>query len=88
MHEEGKLFLKSYLFDDTVKIEIKDTGRGVPDDMIRDIFNPFFTTKSTGLGLGLTICKQILSYHNGTIDVESKLNEGTIFTLSFPAGKN
>jgi len=84
----GKLFLRSYLFDNEVKVEIEDTGSGVPENVIRDIFNPFFTTKSTGVGLGLTICKQILSSHNCNIDIKSELNKGTTFILSFSVIKN
>ena len=88
MPSSGKLFLRSYLFDDQVRIEIEDTGSGVPEYMVRDIFNPFFTTKSAGMGLGLTICKQILSNHNCDIDIKSELNKGTTFIVSFPITKH
>lgn len=84
MPQNGKIIIRSYTLDNAVKVEIADTGSGVPENMIKDIFNPFFTTKPTGLGLGLTICKQILSQHNCSIDVKSRLNKGTTFILSFP----
>ncbi len=87
MNSKGTLFLSSYVYYDTVKIEIEDTGSGIPEDMFENIFDPFFTTKSYGMGLGLSICKQILSDHNCNIDIKSELNKGTTFTISFPIEK-
>jgi len=84
MPSSGKLTIRSYLFNDMIKVEIEDSGKGIPENIIKEIFNPFFTTKSKGIGLGLPICKQILSSHKCDIDIRSELNKGTIFTLSFP----
>ncbi|MBI4763674.1 MAG: GAF domain-containing protein [Deltaproteobacteria bacterium] len=78
-------------------IEIKDNGPGIPQANIHKIFDPYFTTKHksslhNGTGLGLFIAYQNMLDHQGTIEVESKINEGTKFTLSLPAtlpkGKN
>jgi len=68
----------------SVKIEIADTGGGIPAENLDKIFEPYFSTKETGTGLGLAIVKKIVDDHRGTIDVESKLNEGTKFTVRLP----
>jgi signal transduction histidine kinase len=70
-----------------VIIDIKDTGHGIPEDKIEQIFNPFYTTKEPGkgTGLGLFIVRQIVEKNRGTISVKSKVGTGTTFTLEFPA---
>jgi signal transduction histidine kinase len=67
-----------------VKIEIKDTGVGIPPENLDKIFEPYFSTKETGTGLGLAIVKKIIDDHNGFIDVESEENIGTTFTVKLP----
>ncbi len=67
-----------------VKIEIADTGAGIPEENIHKIFEPYFSTKETGTGLGLAIVKKNVDVHNGAIEAESKLGEGTKFTVSLP----
>lgn len=62
-------------------IEITDNGPGMSPDVAEQIFVPFFTTKSTGSGIGLSICRQIINMHGGRISVESKEGEGTSFKL-------
>ncbi|MBL7875603.1 MAG: PAS domain S-box protein [Cyclobacteriaceae bacterium] len=69
--------------DNTVLLQVKDTGRGMSADELEKLFDPFFTAKPNGLGLGLTSTKNILKSHNAGILVESELNEGTVFTLQF-----
>jgi len=69
---------------ESVKIEIADTGCGILAENLDKIFEPYFSTKETGTGLGLAIVKKIVDDHNGTIDVESRLNEGTKFTVRLP----
>ena len=60
---------------------IKDSGEGIsPDDMDR-IFRPYYTTKEKGTGLGLSIVKRMINQHQGTIEVDSKRDEGTIFII-------
>ncbi len=88
MSSSGKLTIRRYLSDDMVKVEVEDSGKGIPENIIKEVFNPFFTTKSKGMGLGLPICKQILSNHKFDIDIRSELNKGTIFTLNFPLINN
>jgi PAS domain S-box-containing protein len=67
-----------------VKINISDTGKGIPPHIIHKIFDPFFTTKPKGIGLGLSITYQIIKKHGGTIRVESELGKGTSFVINLP----
>ncbi|MBU3009828.1 HAMP domain-containing histidine kinase [Polaribacter vadi] len=64
-------------------IKVFDNGTGIPKDIMENIFIPFFTSKSTGSGIGLSLCKQIMLLHKGKILVNSVENEGTVFSLSF-----
>jgi PAS domain S-box-containing protein len=65
-------------------IRIKDTGVGVPGEHLKDIFMPFFSTKSEGKGLGLSICHNIIKNHGGSIELESVLGHGSTFTIKLP----
>ena len=58
-------------------------GTGIEEDVLEKIFVPFFSTKKTGSGIGLSLCKQIMMVHKGNIHVQSKIDEGTVFTLQF-----
>jgi len=73
------------LNDKYIKIDISDSGIGIPDNLIDKIFDPYFTTKEEGSGLGLAITHSIISKHNGYISVQSKPGEGTTFILYLPA---
>ncbi len=64
-----------------VNITISDTGEGIASQHLNKIFNPFFTTKPNGSGLGLSIVYRIIEEHMGDISVQSEANKGTIFTL-------
>jgi signal transduction histidine kinase len=68
-----------------VRIDISDTGLGIPPQILGKIFTPFFTTKAKGTGLGLPICSKLVHLHNGDIRVTSDYNKGTIFTVELPA---
>jgi len=68
----------------TLKITVSDDGRGIREDHVTQIFQPFFTTKSEGTGLGLSICQKIIAAHSGTIDVKSHVGQGTTFTIFLP----
>ncbi|HBA90009.1 MAG TPA: PAS domain-containing sensor histidine kinase [Geobacter sp.] len=67
-----------------VAIDISDSGPGIPDDVLENMFMPFFTTKSQGTGLGLAICQKIVSEHRGMIRVDSDPARGTVFTVMLP----
>lgn len=72
--------------EDSVEIEISDTGAGIPEENIGKLFDPFFTTKDVGkgTGLGLAISYGIIKEHKGTISVKSELNKGTTFRIKVP----
>ncbi|TCT15570.1 signal transduction histidine kinase [Natranaerovirga pectinivora] len=70
-----------------VYIEFEDTGKGIEEENIEKIFNPFYTTKETGVGLGLAITYRIVEDHKGTINFISAINRGTKVTVTFPRAK-
>ncbi len=67
-----------------LEIDIIDDGVGIPEEMLPKLFNPFFTTKDDGNGLGLAITRKIINLHKGDINVTSELHKGTTFTISLP----
>jgi signal transduction histidine kinase len=70
-----------------VQVEIRDTGIGIPAENLDHIFDPFFTSKDEGSGLGLSISHQIVQEHGGYVTVESKVGVGTTFFINLPTGK-
>lgn len=70
--------------DEFAFIRVRDNGTGIPKDQIQTIFEPYFTTKSTGTGLGLAMVKQILETHHGSIEIESTSEAGTTVLVSLP----
>lgn len=81
IEKEGKIELRLSDNNDSIKLEIEDTGSGIPKSIIPKIFDPLFTTKANGTGLGLAICKTIIEQHGGTITVKSN---PTTFTIILP----
>jgi two-component system sensor histidine kinase AtoS len=73
--EEGKM----------IRIEVADTGKGIREELMDQVFQPFFTTKTKGTGLGLAISRQLIEQNAGTIGVSSRPGEGTQFTIRLPA---
>ena len=69
--------------DNAIKIEVIDNGPGIIKEAVENIFVPFYTTKRTGSGIGLSLSRQIMQMHNGSITVESEPDVKTIFTLRF-----
>jgi signal transduction histidine kinase len=84
--EEGDVFISTRRRRDDVVVEFRDTGRGIPSDVLSRIFDPGFTTKGTGVGtgLGLSIVFQILQDHHGHIEVDSTVGLGTTFRITLP----
>jgi two-component system, sporulation sensor kinase E len=72
------------VYPETATVVIRDNGCGIPDDKLSKIFNPFYTTKQSGTGLGMGIAKKVMEAHRGRIDVRSKVGIGTEFSLSIP----
>jgi len=86
IESSGEITLKTWRDGDRVLVSVKDTGSGIPQDILDKIRDPFFTTKEvgSGTGLGLSIVDRIIKAHNGTLDVESTVGEGTTFTVALP----
>jgi signal transduction histidine kinase len=86
IEEQGEINIKTTHVNGYVEIAISDTGSGISEENLNKIFDPFFTTKDVGkgTGLGMNIAYNIIKKHNGTIDVESKVGEGTTFTIRIP----
>lgn len=84
MPKGGQLAITSENVNGKVKFVFADTGIGISEKHLGRIFEPLFTTKARGMGLGLSICKRIVEAHGGTIFVESELNKGTTFTIILP----
>ncbi len=83
----GELILSTRSLNDSTEVKVSDRGIGIPQKYLKQIFDPFFTTKNPGegTGLGLNIVYRIVTKYEGTIDVESKEQMGTTFTIKFPA---
>jgi two-component system, NtrC family, nitrogen regulation sensor histidine kinase NtrY len=82
-NKHGTIHLKALRDDDGTIIQVEDNGIGISGDIIEDIFVPFYTTKKDGSGIGLSLSKQIMQNHDGTISVNSALEKGSVFTLKF-----
>lgn len=82
MPRGGNLTISTELNGNFFRVKIHDTGKGIPEKDIIKIFDPFFSTKLQGVGLGLSICYGIIVSHGGTIEVESKSKIGSTFTVS------
>lgn len=81
--KSGKLMLKTTIKNNQCRIEIKDNGEGIPKDNLERLFEPFFTSKTSGSGLGLTNTQNIILSHGGSIRVKSEIGRGTSFLISF-----
>ncbi len=89
LKEYGKIKISlryTYESNQSVAVEIKDDGSGIDAEDMPHIFNPFFTRKNYGTGLGLSLVKKIIDIHQGTIDVFSNNNEGTKVLIILPLG--
>jgi PAS domain S-box-containing protein len=87
MPNGGELFVRTApLLDGRIRLEFRDTGVGIPAEHLKDIFNPFFTTKAPGqgTGLGLSVVHSVVKRYHGDIQVESEVDCGTTFTIEFP----
>ena len=70
--------------ENSIQVQIADTGSGIAEEHLDKLFNPFFTTRHGALGLGLFVTKQIVHRMGGSIRVESRLHEGSLFMVSLP----
>jgi nitrogen fixation/metabolism regulation signal transduction histidine kinase len=81
---DKQIILRGYQREHFIVIEVEDNGKGIPDKEMREIFIPFFSTRKEGSGIGLSLSKQIMSLHHGTIHAVSPAGRGAIFFLKFP----
>ena len=88
MPEGGLLTVTSELpSQEWVAISFTDTGVGIPEDSLEKLFEPLYTTKAKGIGLGLAITKDLVEAHGGTIEVQSEVGKGSTFTVRLPTGR-
>ena len=83
---EKKIRIAATTHNSMFRMEVTDSGRGIPQDKLDQIFLPFYTTKENGSGIGLALSKQILYHHRGTISMESTPEEGSCVILEIPKG--
>ena len=81
----GTVSIQALRVNGSVVMRISDNGPGIPEQTLEHLFQPFFTTKPNGYGLGLFACKHIFEMHNGSVDVETQRGAGTVVVLSLPA---
>jgi signal transduction histidine kinase len=87
MPEGGRLAVECQASgSEKVIISITDTGVGIPAEVLPRLFEPLFTTRAKGIGLGLAIAKTLVEGHGGTIEVQSEMGQGTTFTIILPLG--
>ncbi len=91
MKDSGKIFIRLHEVKEGLNnfavIEVEDTGPGIPDDVLPKVFDPLFTTKERGTGLGLVSCKSIIENHGGTISIKTHVGHGTTFIMRIPIQK-
>jgi two-component system, sporulation sensor kinase C len=80
----GELKISTYQINNCLYVKIKDNGVGISEENINRLFEPYFTSKPNGMGLGLTATLSILQLHRATVEVESEVGKGSIFTVAFP----
>jgi len=91
MKEKGTLFLRVHPFSKNgspyVRVEVEDTGKGIDPENLHNIFNPFYSTKESSLGLGLPIVHKIITSHHGQIDVDNHPGKGVNFIITLPSSE-
>jgi signal transduction histidine kinase len=84
MPEGGRVVLSAQAEQDDVALSITDTGCGIPEENIKKLFEPLFTTKARGIGLGLAVSKNLMEANGGSIEVTSEEGKGSTFTVRLP----
>lgn len=84
IHGSGSVNLKAWFHDSQIHIRLQDTGCGISEEQLKEIFTPFFTSKSSGTGLGLPVVQNIILAHHGTVSVDSRPGFGTTFEITLP----
>jgi signal transduction histidine kinase len=84
MPDGGRLAIDGFRSDDVVAIRFADTGRGISNENLDQLFEPFFSTKHTGSGLGLAVSHEIVGNHGGRLEADNRPGEGAVFTVTLP----
>jgi PAS domain S-box-containing protein len=84
MTEGGELMVSTTTSEERVLLSIADTGCGMTEDQMCNVFEPFYTTKSQGLGLGMSFASKVIERHGGKVSIQSRVNEGTCIKISLP----
>ena len=84
MEDGGTLTVRAMQLDEGVQIDVEDTGQGVEPEQLDKVFDLFFSTKEGGTGIGLTIAKQVIEGHGGSINVESSPGQCAKFSIVLP----
>ncbi|MEW5950465.1 MAG: ATP-binding protein [Elusimicrobiota bacterium] len=85
MPEKGKIIIRTELTPEgAVRIDVEDTGPGIPKEVLEKLFTPFYTTKARGTGLGLAVVKKVIERHKGKVEISSVVGQGTCFKLHIP----
>lgn len=85
MDQSGSIKMQTSRTGESIQVQIIDEGKGMPEEALKKLGEPFYTTKEKGTGLGLMVCFQIIESHGGTLKAESKIDQGTTFTITLPA---
>lgn len=89
MTEKGRICIRTDVTaENMARIDVEDTGPGIPKDVLDKLFTPFFTTKARGTGLGLAVTKKVIERHKGKVEIISEVNKGTCFRLYLPLADN
>jgi two-component system sporulation sensor kinase A len=81
----GELSVSTEASDGALQVSIADTGCGMTEEQVNNVFEPFYTTKSQGLGLGMSFVSKVIELHGGEVSLESRVNEGTCIRIALPA---
>ena len=84
MPDGGQLTIQVYKGNGYIFVRFEDTGAGVEPEAMKHLFEPFFSTKHTGSGIGLAVSEEIIARHGGALDVESAPEQGAVFTVKLP----
>ena len=87
MGRGGELRVSTMAIGETLKVHIADTGCGMTEEQMSNVFEPFYTTKSQGLGLGMPFAAKVIELHGGSVSMESRVNEGTLIKVALPFGR-
>ena len=85
--QTAKLKISTRAIDDRIEVEVADNGPGIPEDVLPHIFEPLYSTRGFGVGLGLPTVRQLLEQHGGDVKVETVVGKGTSMLLWFPINK-